>query len=72
MPGMNGPVMAKKLKEIKPGMKVLYMSGYAGACEADRELLIQGLPLLQKPFPKTALLRKLRETLEPRKERLLA
>jgi CheY-like chemotaxis protein len=68
MPGMNGPAMAEKLKEIRPGVKVLFMSGYAGGFGVARGLLEDGAPLLQKPFTKNALLRKLRETLEPQPE----
>jgi PAS domain S-box-containing protein len=65
MPGMNGPAMAKKLEKMKPGMKVIYMSGYAGSFATDRRLLVEGMSLLQKPFSENTLLGKLRETLEP-------
>jgi CheY-like chemotaxis protein len=65
MPGMSGPAMAKKLQEIRPGLKVLFMSGYAGGFGVARGLLEDGVALLQKPFTKNALLRKLHETLEP-------
>jgi PAS domain S-box-containing protein len=64
MPGMNGPTMAKKLEEIRPGLKVLYMSGYSGGFGAGRGLLEDGLPLLQKPFSGSVLLRRVRESLE--------
>jgi len=64
MPGMSGPAMAKKLEEMRPGLKVLYMSGYAGGFGAAQGLLDDGIPMLQKPFSKNALLRRLRETLE--------
>ena len=68
MPEMNGPEMAKKLEEMKPGVKVIFMSGYAGTFAAARGLLTEGTPLLQKPFSKNTLLKKLRETLEARAE----
>jgi two-component system, cell cycle sensor histidine kinase and response regulator CckA len=68
MPGMNGPEMAKRLQEIRPDLKVLFMSGYAGGFGAAHGLLEDGAPLLQKPFTKNMLLRKLRETLEPQSE----
>ncbi len=71
MPEMNGPAMAKKLEEMKPGLKVLFMSGYAGSFAAARGLLAEGTPLLQKPFTKNVLLKRLREALEPQPEHKL-
>jgi two-component system, cell cycle sensor histidine kinase and response regulator CckA len=64
MPVMNGPAMARKLEEIIPEMRVLYMSGYAGSFAVDRGILDEGASFLQKPFSKSALLQRLRETLD--------
>jgi signal transduction histidine kinase len=63
MPGMNGRVLAQKMIAVQPLMKVLYVSGYAGSFSLDGELLGAGANLVQKPFSRTVLLRKLRGAL---------
>jgi DNA-binding response OmpR family regulator len=45
-------------------MKVLFMSGYTGGFATQIGLLGAGAKVLQKPFSRDALLRKLREVLE--------
>ena len=65
MPGMNGPSLYENIKLIRPAIKVLYMSGYT----ADT-LLVHGVSnkspnFLQKPFPITVLIKKVRERLDP-------
>ena len=61
MPGINGPTLAQNLSSIHPETKVLFTSGYSGNSGA----LPPGASLLQKPFPRVKLLRKLRELLDP-------
>jgi len=63
MPGMKGTVLAEKLIQLKPGLKVLFMTGYADSVALDH---IQGssINLLQKPFNPTTLARKVREILD--------
>jgi two-component system, cell cycle sensor histidine kinase and response regulator CckA len=68
MPGMSGPKMVKKIEEMRPGLKVLFMSGYAGGFGAAQGMLEGGASLLQKPFSKHALLQRVRETLEAHSE----
>ncbi|HXG57353.1 MAG TPA: response regulator, partial [Vicinamibacterales bacterium] len=36
MPGMTGPTLAARLKEMRPALKVMYMSGYADAIIAEK------------------------------------
>ena len=63
MPGMNGIELARRFRDSRPGVPVLFMSGYAeGAVEhlggiADRQ------SFLQKPITPTTLSRKVREML---------
>ena len=60
MPQMNGPDLARFVKEVHPLIKVLYMSGYTDdklhAISADKEVA-----LLQKPFFMQDLLQKIAE-----------
>jgi two-component system cell cycle sensor histidine kinase/response regulator CckA len=66
MPKMNGREMAAQLLKTRPGMKVLYVSGYADGIVRDgvHEPLEVGLAFLQKPFTRHAVMRKIREMLD--------
>jgi two-component system, cell cycle sensor histidine kinase and response regulator CckA len=57
MPGINGRVLVEKLAPIRPGLKVVYMSGYTGF--THRGLLDSEAVLLQKPITREALLSKI-------------
>lgn len=61
MPGMNGRVLAERLTVERPGMNVLFMSGYTDLAMGHQGILDEGSCLLQKPFTQEALLVKLRE-----------
>jgi PAS domain S-box-containing protein len=50
MPEMNGRELAESLLALRPGLKVLYVSGYAAEVISGRGLLDSGTTLLQKPF----------------------
>jgi hypothetical protein len=56
MPGMRGDQLATKLGEQRPGVKVLFMSGYAGALMSEDGFLIPDVTVLPKPFTKLELL----------------
>ncbi len=63
MPGMSGPELARRLTGLRPGLKVLYVSGYTDRGVAPGE----GPPaavLLQKPFTPGVLAGKVREVLD--------
>jgi two-component system, cell cycle sensor histidine kinase and response regulator CckA len=68
MPGMNGQVLAQKMIEVQPKMRVLYISGYTGSFSSHERLFDAGAILVQKPFSRATLLRKLREILDFQKE----
>ena len=55
MPGMDGPELARKALTIRPGLPVLFMSGYTDDEVVRRGLLDAGQPFLQKPFTPEAL-----------------
>jgi PAS domain S-box-containing protein len=64
MPGMSGPALVESMLERNPGMRVLYMSGYAGDVIASDRGLDPGIPFIQKPFNFLSLTRKVREILD--------
>lgn len=49
MPGLRGPEVVEKLSAMRPGLKVLYMSGYA-AEDIARSEVDPMVPFLHKPF----------------------
>ena len=55
MPGMDGPELARKALTLRPGLPVLFMSGYTDDEVVRRGLLDAGQPFLQKPFTPEAL-----------------
>ncbi len=61
MPGMNGRTLVERLAQIRPQLRIVYMSGYSGF--THRELLDSEANLLPKPFTRESLLRKLHEVL---------
>jgi CheY-like chemotaxis protein len=62
MPRMNGPELASRLAALRPGLRCLYMSGYAEGPGARGPSL--ELDYLRKPFTLTDLSRKVREVLD--------
>jgi len=63
MPEMGGVEFSVRLKAVRPGMKVLYMSGNAEHADIQKEVLRKGHPFLQKPFKQRDLLLKVREVI---------
>ncbi len=55
MPEMSGTELAEQLREVRDGMPVLFMSGYAAPVLAEKGTLDPGTVLLQKPFRKQEL-----------------
>ncbi len=64
MPGMNGRELAQRISEIRPNVKVLYMSGYTENVIGRNGTLDAGVRLLQKPFTLHDLKSKVREVLD--------
>lgn len=64
MPGMNGRELAQRISEIRPNVKVLYMSGYTENVIGHNGMLDNGVRLLQKPFNLRDLKGKVREVLD--------
>lgn len=63
MPHMNGHELAGKLSQLRPDMKILYVSGYSDNEIGDHGQLDPRYELLQKPFTPQTLARKIREVI---------
>lgn len=65
MPGESGRELAERLVESRPGLKVLYMSGYAEDAVLRHGVSAQHGRVLQKPFTPALLARRVRDALGP-------
>jgi two-component system, cell cycle sensor histidine kinase and response regulator CckA len=65
MPGINGRELARNLTQARPGLKVVYMSGYSGF--ASRGFDSKEDVLISKPFTRDTLLSRLHEVLHLQK-----
>jgi CheY-like chemotaxis protein len=64
MPGLLGREIAQRIAAIRPGIRILFMSGYAGAVLSSQGSLDPGLTLLEKPFTEVVLLEHVRDVLD--------
>lgn len=64
MPGMGGRLMADRLQEMRPGLKVLYLSGYTADAVVRHGVLRAEVAFLQKPLAVRSLTEKVREVLD--------
>ena len=64
MPGLSGRELADRLVAQRPGIRVLFMSGYPGDAVVQHGGLPQGSAFLQKPFSPDTLARKVRDVLD--------
>ncbi len=62
-PGMSGPMLADKLTEMQPDLKVLYISGYDNTHVVQKYVVEKGHALLSKPFTVDELKAKISELL---------
>lgn len=64
LPGMSGRVLAERARELRPGLPVLYASGYTSDVTVRNKLLEQQIVMIHKPFTAATLTRKVREVLD--------
>jgi DNA-binding NtrC family response regulator len=62
--GMNGRVLAERVRALRPALKVLFASGYSSDAAMLAGLREQGFELLQKPFTSESLSDKVRKVLD--------
>ena len=64
MPRMSGDEVAARLRAVRPELKVLYISGYAGEAILRRGVQLGGTEFLQKPFTPGQLADRVRKALD--------
>jgi len=65
MPQVSGPEIAEQVVARRPGIKVVFMSGYPGGIVSKSGMFSPGAFFLQKPFEMDTLGRILRQVLDP-------
>jgi signal transduction histidine kinase/ActR/RegA family two-component response regulator len=68
MPEMSGRTVAELLTKQRPGLRVLFMSGYTDDDVVRRGILTTGTEFLQKPFNPPELLQHVRAVLDDRQD----
>lgn len=66
MPGMNGPEQARRVRESRPEMVTLFMTGYAESEALRLALVGASQKHIQKPFTVSNLLTRVADALEAR------
>jgi len=64
MPEMNGRDLAEAIRKIRPGIRVLFMSGYTADVIAHHGVIEAGKAFLQKPFNRSQLANTVRQVLD--------
>jgi CheY-like chemotaxis protein len=62
--GMTGPAVARELRALRPGLRVLYTSGYTENAFFHQGKLDDDVEFLQKPYRRQALAQKIRAVLD--------
>jgi PAS domain S-box-containing protein len=63
MPEMSGPELASEMASLRPGIKIIFTSGYTDDAIARHGVLNPAVAFIQKPYRPKALTRKIREVL---------
>jgi len=64
MPQMGGRAFAETLRKARPGIKVVFMSGYTDEALVNQGVTGEGLAFIVKPFTQALLLRRVRQVLD--------
>ena len=64
LPGLNGRQLADRARELRAGLKVLFMTGYAENAAFGSGHLEPGMQMITKPFPVEGLATKIRSIIE--------
>jgi hypothetical protein len=63
MPRMSGIEVGERIRAARPGLKVLFMSGYTDRAVVTQQIFRRGFSLLPKPFTMEKLMQRVREVL---------
>ena len=66
MPHLNGPEAYALMEVLRPGLPVVFTSGYTAETPAFTDVVKRGIPILPKPYSSSQLARKVREALDRR------
>ena len=69
LPGMNGRQLAEVARETRPGLRVLFITGYAQNAAVRGGFLDHGMDMMTKPFAIDALATKIQQMLRDDRER---
>ncbi|MGY3075871.1 CheY-like chemotaxis protein [Bradyrhizobium sp. LM6.10] len=64
MPGINGRELGKRAQQMRPELKILYMTGYSRNAVVHQGRLDEGVNLLEKPISQAKLALRVREILD--------
>ena len=64
MPGINGRELGRRAQQMRPHLRVLYMTGYSRNAVVHQGRLDEGVDLLEKPITQAKLALKVREILD--------
>jgi len=64
MPTMQGPAVANEMRQLRPGIRVLFMSGHAQPVLESEAVLGTEFLLVEKPFDQAILLENVRKVLD--------
>ena len=65
LPGLNGRQIADAARVSRPDLKVLFMTGYAENAAIANGILSPGMQMITKPFAMDALIKRIRDLMEP-------
>lgn len=68
MPGINGRELARRVEELRPGLPVLYMTGYSRNAVVHHGRLDEGVNFLQKPIRQAELASRIRELIDQKRK----
>ena len=68
LPGMNGRQIAEIARQHRPGLQVLFMTGYAENAASRSDFLASGMQMIPKPFAMDDLAARIREMLDHKNE----
>jgi len=66
LPRMSGPEAFARIRELKPDLPAIFVTGYSPDTEPIQKVREEGWPVLQKPYASRLLARTVRETLDQR------